>query len=162
MAASQYHSTLLTVLLLAPLLSAGLTLLPEGSTIHFSWLTIAEDRALTFGFSMDWLSRIIAGLVTLVSLLVHIYSVGYMRQDAGINRYFAFLGLFTFSMLGIVLSQSLLMIFFFWELVGLSIASVISVSWQESPYYGDGSAPRISMIYNPSLRKRNMKVAIGC
>ncbi len=93
---------------------------PEGIAIQYTWLSIGQDRDLSFGFSIDMLSRTIALLVSFVSLLVHIYSVGYMRADAGINRYFAFLGLFTFSMLGIVLSQSLLMIFFFWELVGFT------------------------------------------
>lgn len=160
MEAAQNHSALLITLLLAPLVSAVFTLLlrnrkgslwlsiggviiafiaagllfnsPEGSAIHFTWLSIGEGRTLTFGFSLDWLSRIITLLVTFVSLLVHIYSVGYMRHDAGVNRYFAFLGLFTFSMLGIVLSQSLLMIFFFWELVGFTSYLLIGF-WYQKP-----------------------------
>ncbi|MEQ9298188.1 MAG: NADH-quinone oxidoreductase subunit L [Cyclobacteriaceae bacterium] len=160
MEAAQNHSTLLIILLLAPLASAVLTLLlrnrkgalwlsvggviisfvsavllfnsPESSAIHFTWLSIGEGRTLTFGFSFDWLSRIIAALVTFVSLLVHVYSVGYMRHDTGINRYFAFLGLFTFSMLGIVLSQSLLMVFFFWELVGFTSYLLIGFWYQKA------------------------------
>ncbi len=148
MEAAQYHSTLVIALLFSPLVAAVVALLlrnskgalwvsiggvvvsfisalllfqsPEGTAIQYNWLSIGPDRELSFGFSIDMLSRTIALLVSFVSLLVHIYSVGYMRADTGINRYFAFLGLFTFSMLGIVLSQSLLMIFFFWELVGFT------------------------------------------
>lgn len=160
MEATSYHSVLVLTMLVAPLITALITLLlrqrrgtlwlsisgvavsfvaalllsqsPAAGTVHYTWLVLAEGRQLTFGFSLDWLSRIIALLVTFVSLMVHIYSIGYMHDDAGINRYFGFLGLFTFSMLGIVLSQSLLMIFFFWELVGFTSYLLIGF-WYRKP-----------------------------
>lgn len=71
-------------------------------------------------------------VVTGVSLLVHLYSVGYMAGDSSSRRYFAMLGLFTFSMLGIVLSDNLLLVFVFWELVGFSSFMLIG-HWQQKP-----------------------------
>lgn len=75
---------------------------------------------LTIGILLDNITVLLLVVVTFVSLLVHLFSVEYMKSDPGYNRYYAFLGLFTFSMLGIVLADNLLVIFIFWELVGLS------------------------------------------
>ncbi len=83
------------------------------------WVSL-QGRALSVGLQVNGFTNIIALLVLFISLLVHLYSTNYMAEDPGIRRYFAFLGLFTFSMLGIVFSTSLIMIFIFWELVGLS------------------------------------------
>ncbi len=69
-------------------------------------------------------------VVTGISFLVHLYSIGYMVNDAGIKRYFAILGFFTFSMLGIIVADNLLLIFIFWELVGLSSYMLIG-HWKE-------------------------------
>ena len=69
-------------------------------------------------------------VVTSISFLVHLYSIGYMAGDAGIRRYYAMLGFFTFSMLGIVLADNLLMIFIFWELVSFSSYMLIG-HWKE-------------------------------
>src|SRR5690606_18560752 len=69
---------------------------------------------------LDNIAVLLLVVVTLVSFLVHLFSVEYMKGDPAFNRYYAFLGLFTFSMLGIVLADNLLIIFIFWELVGLS------------------------------------------
>ena len=74
----------------------------------------------TIGILLDNIAVLLLVVVTLVSFLVHLFSVEYMKGDPGFNRYYAFLGLFTFSMLGIVLADNLLIIFIFWELVGLS------------------------------------------
>ena len=87
------------------------------------WFSVWHaHRPLSFtaGILLDNLSVLLLVVVTLVSLLVNIFSISYMEKDAGIIRYYAFLGLFTFSMLGIVLSDNLFLIFMFWELVGLS------------------------------------------
>ena len=75
---------------------------------------------LELGLYVDKITCIMLMVVSLISLLVHIYSVEYMKGDPRYSRYFAFLGLFTFSMNGIVLSNSLVMMYLFWELVGLS------------------------------------------
>ena len=85
-----------------------------------------KDASLRFdfGFLIDNLTAIMLVVVTTVSLLVHVYSMGYMRDHHGhpaprYGRFFAFLGLFTFSMLGLVLTDNLFMLFMFWELVGV-------------------------------------------
>lgn len=75
---------------------------------------------LPFGFQIDIPAALMLVLVTGVSFLVHLFSIGYMAGDPKYARYFAYLSFFTFSMLGIVLSDNLLMIYVFWELVGLS------------------------------------------
>ncbi len=84
------------------------------------WIDIPGLPDLTLGFLVDNVTIIMLVVVTVVSFLVHVFSIGYMHADPRYNRYFAYLGLFTFSMLGLVLSDSLLMIYMFWELVGLS------------------------------------------
>ena len=71
-------------------------------------------------------------VVSFISFLVHVYSIGYMAGDAGIRRYFSMLGLFTFSMLGIVIADNLLLLFIFWELVGFSSYMLIG-HWKERP-----------------------------
>ena len=83
------------------------------------WFSLVESQ-FTAGIWLNNLSVLLLVLVTLVSVLVHLFSIEYMKDDKSFNRYFAFLGLFTFSMLGIVLADNLLLIFVFWELVGLS------------------------------------------
>lgn len=87
--------------------------------IKAPWFEIG-DTAFNYSFLIDRLSLIMLVLVNFVSFLVHVFSVEYMRSDRAKPRYYAYLGLFTFSMLGIVLFHNLLFIFIFWELVGLS------------------------------------------
>lgn len=72
------------------------------------------------GILVDGTTAIMLVVVTTVSMLVHLFSVGYMHGDRRYDRFFAFLGFFTFSMMGIVLSKSLLFLYIFWELVGLA------------------------------------------
>ena len=84
-----------------------------------SWLVIEGGVTIQLGLMMDSLTAVMLIVVTLVSLLVQIYSQGYMRGDPGYHRYFAFMSLFTMSMLGVVLADNLLLMFVFWELVGL-------------------------------------------
>ncbi|MFT6971371.1 MAG: NADH-quinone oxidoreductase subunit L [Roseivirga sp.] len=90
-----------------------------GVTIRGSWFSIGETH-LTYSFFLDQLALIMLLIVNFIALLVHFFSIEYMRHDAQKARYFGLLGLFTFSMLGIVLFNDLLFIFIFWELVGLS------------------------------------------
>ncbi|WP_100333029.1 NADH-quinone oxidoreductase subunit L [Bacillus alkalisoli] len=84
----------------------------------FTWLTIGEVQ-LTAGYEVNQLNALMLVVVSLVSLLVHIYSKGYMHGDHRINVFYAYLGLFTFAMLALVLSPNLLQLYFFWELVGV-------------------------------------------
>ena len=85
----------------------------------FNWLVIDGVIDIQLGIILNSLTAIMLLVVTIVSLMVQIYSQGYMNQDPGYHRYYAFISLFTASMLGLVLADNLLMMFFFWELVGL-------------------------------------------
>ncbi|HOX83758.1 MAG TPA: NADH-quinone oxidoreductase subunit L [Chryseolinea sp.] len=101
----------------------------EPLVIQLQWFSIADFK-FTVGILMNSLSALMLIVVTGISFLVHLYSTGYMVGDASIRRYFAMLGFFTFSMLGIVLADNLLMIFIFWELVGFSSYMLIG-HWKE-------------------------------
>ena len=85
----------------------------------FTWLDLGGFR-LDAGILVDGMTSVMLMVVCIVSFLVHLYSTGYMHGDRRYERFFAFLGFFTFSMLGIVLSNNLFFLYVFWELVGLS------------------------------------------
>jgi NADH-quinone oxidoreductase subunit L len=85
---------------------------------EFTWLTIGEIQ-LTAGFEVNQLNALMLVIVSLVSFLVHMYSKGYMHDDERFHVFYAYLGLFTFAMLGLVVSPNLLQTYFFWELVGV-------------------------------------------
>ncbi|HEX5056144.1 MAG TPA: proton-conducting transporter membrane subunit, partial [Gammaproteobacteria bacterium] len=84
----------------------------------YTWATIGSLR-LEVGFLIDTLTALMMVVVTSVSLLVHIYTIGYMHDDPGYNRFFSYISLFTFSMLMLVMSNNFLQLFFGWEAVGL-------------------------------------------
>jgi NADH-quinone oxidoreductase subunit L len=91
----------------------------------FTWIDFGNvpgvgPLQIKMGIVIDNLTAIMLAMVNLISLLVHLYSTGYMAGDKNYGRFFAYLGIFTFSMLGIVLSDNLFSIYIFWELVGLS------------------------------------------
>ena len=84
----------------------------------YSWMT-SGDVHIDFGLYVDRLTAVMLMLVTTVSSLVHVYTIGYMRGDKGYARFFAYIGLFTFSMLMLVMADNFLQLFVFWEAVGL-------------------------------------------
>ncbi|HDR04557.1 MAG TPA: NADH-quinone oxidoreductase subunit L, partial [Candidatus Marinimicrobia bacterium] len=88
-------------------------------TPAFEWLSIGTF-SIHLGFYLDNVTIVMLLAVAIISSLVHLYSIGYMAGDPRYGRYFGFLGLFTFSMNGIVLSNNFFMTYIFWELVGLS------------------------------------------
>ena len=94
----------------------------HGEVIQENWFNwvISGGLSASFGGYVDSLTAIMLVVVTTVSFFVHLYSVGYMHDDPGYDRFFAYLGLFTFSMLALVLSPNFLQLFFGWEAVGLS------------------------------------------
>ena len=92
---------------------------PVTSEFKFNWLDLPGFK-VEAGMLIDPLTAIMLMVVTIVSMLVQIYSVGYMAGDPRFSRYFSFLSLFTFSMLGLVLANNFFEIFIFWELVGLT------------------------------------------
>jgi NADH-quinone oxidoreductase subunit L len=95
----------------------------------YVWIASGTFRA-AIGFQIDPLTAVMLVLVTLVSSLVHLYSIGYMHGDRGYDRFFAYLGLFTFSMLMLVLSNNFLQLYVFWEAVGLCSYLLIA-HWYE-------------------------------
>jgi NADH-quinone oxidoreductase subunit L len=105
---------------------------PGATQITIPWLQTAGNLKLEAGMLVDPLSAIMLVIVTFVSLMVQVYSLGYMAEDKGQPRYFAFLSLFTFSMLGLVLANNLVLIYMFWELVGLSSYLLIGF-WYHKP-----------------------------
>ncbi|MDQ3626206.1 MAG: NADH-quinone oxidoreductase subunit L, partial [Verrucomicrobiota bacterium] len=93
---------------------------PETTAVQFTWVDLRPLLYVPLGLTLDGLSKTMLVLVTGVGAVIHIYSLGYMQTDAGKSRYFASLSLFMFSMLGIVLANNFIMMFIFWELVGVS------------------------------------------
>src|SRR6188472_1264467 len=87
---------------------------------EFVWLDLPPIFRVPLGLTLDQLSRTMAVVVSGVGALIHIYSLGYMRDDEGKSRYFAALSLFMFAMLGIVFANNFVMLFIFWELVGFT------------------------------------------
>ncbi|MCW8870771.1 MAG: proton-conducting transporter membrane subunit, partial [Proteobacteria bacterium] len=84
----------------------------------YSW-AVFGDVAINVGFLVDSLTAVMMSVVTFVSLMVHIYTIGYMKDDAGYQRFFSYISLFTFSMLMLVMSNNFMQLFFGWEAVGL-------------------------------------------
>jgi NADH-quinone oxidoreductase subunit L len=84
----------------------------------YEWMVIGGLK-MEVGFLVDGLTAMMMCVVTFVSLMVHIYTIGYMEEDEGYNRFFAYISLFTFSMLMLVMSNNFLQLFFGWEAVGL-------------------------------------------
>ncbi len=93
---------------------------PDLQTFELTWLDLKPVLYVPIGFVLDDLARTMLLLVTGVGALIHVYSLGYMREDASKARYFAALSFFMFSMLGIVVANNFVMMFIFWELVGVS------------------------------------------
>src|ERR1035441_5393205 len=102
-----------------------------------NWLSIGGLQ-IDFGLKLDALSMMMLLVVTGVGGAIHIYSFGYMHEDRSMARFFAFMSLFTFSMLGIVLANNFVMMFIFWELVGVSSYLLIGF-WFEKPSAGDAA-----------------------
>ncbi|MCY4324866.1 MAG: NADH-quinone oxidoreductase subunit L [Betaproteobacteria bacterium] len=92
-----------------------------GVVINFDWYqwVVAGDLSLAVGFMIDGLTSVMMVVVTFVSLMVHIYTMGYMKDDAGYQRFFSYIALFTFAMLMLVMANNFMQLFFGWEAVGL-------------------------------------------
>lgn len=84
----------------------------------YNWMQIGQTK-FEIGFLVDSLTAMMMCVVTFVSLMVHIYTIGYMADDDGYQRFFSYISLFTFSMLMLVMSNNFLQLFFGWEAVGL-------------------------------------------
>jgi NADH-quinone oxidoreductase subunit L len=155
---------LFVTLALSFLVLFGKLLLPAGSAIPgfpsaplqgvFTWVDFRSSiwvfgqqipLKIELGIMVDNLVAVMLVVVNIVSALVHLFSIGYMHGDKKYSRFFAYLGLFTFSMLGIVLTNNILMMYMFWELVGVSSYLLIGF-WYENP--GPAYASKKAFIVN--------------
>ncbi len=95
------------------------------NAFNVHWLTFTDKLSIDLGIMLDPISVLMLVVVTTVSLMVHLYSLGYMKGERGFQRYYALLSLFTFSMLGLVVATNIFQMYIFWELVGVSSYSLI-------------------------------------
>ena len=93
--------------------------------VNFEWLRFTDNLHIDLGVLLDPISVMMLVVITTVSLMVHIYSLGYMHGETGFQRYYALLSLFSFSMLGLVVATNIFQMYIFWELVGVSSYSLI-------------------------------------
>src|SRR4030066_1996587 len=123
----------ITILLVAVSFLASLRIFQDvldGHTFNgtvYQWMTSGDTR-FEVGFLIDRLSVMMMLVVTFVSLMVHIYTIGYMKEDPGYQRFFSYLSLFTFSMLMLVMANNFMQLFFGWERVGL-VSCVLIGFW---------------------------------
>jgi len=106
----------------------------KGETFNsavYTWLTVGDAR-FEVGFMIDRLTALMMVIVTFVSLMVHIYTIGYMAEDPGYKRFFSYISLFTFSMLMLVMANNFVQLFFGWEAVGL-VSYLLIGFWYTRP-----------------------------
>ncbi len=129
-----------TVTILGVATSFGLSAKVMWDTLHgapvfdaavYTWL-VSDGIRMQVGFLIDRLSALMMVVVTFVSLMVHVYTIGYMRDDPGYTRFFSYISLFTFAMLMLVMSNNLLQLFFGWEAVGL-VSYLLIGFWYTRP-----------------------------
>jgi NADH-quinone oxidoreductase subunit L len=106
--------------------------------LNFTWLQLTDKLHIDMGILLDPISVMMLVVITTVSFMVHIYSLGYMKGEKGYERFFSFLSLFSFSMLGLVVATNIFQMYIFWELVGVSSFLLIGF------YYTKPSAVRAS------------------
>ncbi|MET0962771.1 MAG: NADH-quinone oxidoreductase subunit L, partial [Noviherbaspirillum sp.] len=129
------HSVTILGVLVALIISVQtLMAVMDGASYNgtlYTWMTVAGIK-LEIGFMVDSLTAMMMCVVTFVSLMVHIYTIGYMKDDPGYNRFFSYISLFTFSMLMLVMSNNFLQLFFGWEAVGL-VSYLLIGFWYTRP-----------------------------
>ncbi len=123
-------SLVLSLVIMVAQLATPETITASWTWVQFGGIPGVGEVNVELGILIDNLSAIMLVVVALISTLVHFFSIGYLEGDVRYSRYFAYLGIFTFSMIGIVLTHNLLMMYIFWELVGLSSYLLIG-HWYE-------------------------------
>lgn len=129
-----HTATILGVLIALIISVQTLMAVLDGATFNqdiYTWMTVGTVK-LAVGFQIDTLSAMMMCVVTSVSLMVHIYTIGYMAEDEGYNRFFSYISLFTFAMLMLVMSNNFLQLFFGWEAVGL-VSYLLIGFWYTRP-----------------------------
>jgi len=127
-------ATILGVLVALILSVQTLMAVMDGASFNaniYHWMTVGT-LSMDVGFQIDALSAMMMCVVTFVSLMVHVYTIGYMAEDEGYNRFFSYISLFTFSMLMLVMSNNMLQLFFGWEAVGL-VSYLLIGFWYTRP-----------------------------
>jgi NADH-quinone oxidoreductase subunit L len=124
-------SLLLSLFAFATVVTEWARGIPARETVNFSWLHFGNS-SVDLGWILDPLSAVMLVMVTFVGLLIFIYSTGYMEHDENYTRFFCFLSLFAGAMLGVVISNSILLLFMCWELVGLTSYLLIGF-WYHKP-----------------------------
>ena len=129
------HSVTILGVLIAFIISfQTLLAVMDGATFSgtiYNWMTVMGLK-IEVGFQIDSLTAMMMCVVTFVSLMVHVYTIGYMADDEGYNRFFSYISLFTFSMLMLVMSNNFLQLFFGWEAVGL-VSYLLIGFWYTRP-----------------------------
>ncbi len=131
-----------TVFLAISFILSIVQLVSLNNQLLFSWEWISS---ITFGVRVDKPAALLIVLVSFVSLLVHVFSQEYMKEEAGDNRYFAKLGFFTFAMVGLLIADHLILLFIFWELVGLASYLLIGFWYAKD---GVSSSARMAFMVN--------------
>lgn len=129
-----HSATILGVLISLIISVQTLMAVMDGATFNgdiYTWMTVGTLK-MAVGFQIDALTAMMMCVVTFVSLMVHIYTIGYMAEDEGYNRFFSYISLFTFSMLMLVMSNNFLQLFFGWEAVGL-VSYLLIGFWYTRP-----------------------------
>ena len=129
-----HSATILGVLIAFVISCMTLSAVIDGATYNatlYQWMNVGGLK-LEVGFLVDSLTAMMMCVVTFVSLMVHIYTIGYMKDDEGYNRFFSYISLFTFSMLMLVMSNNFLQLFFGWEAVGL-VSYLLIGFWYTKP-----------------------------
>jgi NADH-quinone oxidoreductase subunit L len=132
--AASHSVTILGVLIAFIISFQTLLAVLDGATYSgtiYNWMTVMGLK-LEVGFLIDSLTAMMMCVVTFVSLMVHVYTIGYMAEDEGYNRFFSYISLFTFSMLMLVMSNNFLQLFFGWEAVGL-VSYLLIGFWYTRP-----------------------------
>jgi NADH-quinone oxidoreductase subunit L len=129
------HTLTIAGVLIAFLISAWVLMqVIDGARFNqtvYEWMVLGSLK-MEVGFLIDGLTAMMMVVVTFVSLMVHIYTIGYMHEDEGYNRFFSYISLFTFSMLMLVMSNNMLQLFFGWEAVGL-VSYLLIGFWYNKP-----------------------------
>ena len=130
------HSLTIGGVLLAFVISAMTlqSVVQDGARLNetlYTWMVVGGLK-MEIGFMVDGLTAMMMCVVTFVSLMVHVYTIGYMDEDEGYNRFFAYISLFTFAMLMLVMSNNMLQLFFGWEAVGL-VSYLLIGFWFNKP-----------------------------
>ena len=109
---------------------------------NFEWLPFTTNLHIDMGILLDPISVMMLIVISTVSLMVHIYSFGYMKGEVGFQRYYAFLSLFSFSMLGLVVATNIFQMYVFWELVGVSSYLLIGFYYTKPEAIAPSSTPQ--------------------